>query len=181
MQVKEIMTKEVVFVHPETPVSDIARLLVEYGISGIPVVEHNQVVGIVTEEDLIVRDAIVDTPHVFTLFDSVFYLGSRGEFENEMHKILATRAGELMSAKVEVISEEATVQELATLMMKKNINPVPVIGLDSRLTGIVSRSDLIKLMVREQDADDLIQQTGSEAKTAPTNLPTQQNPTNEEV
>ncbi len=78
MQVRDIMTQQVVFVHPETPVSDIARLLVEYGISGVPVMENSLIKGIVTEEDLIVRDAIVDTPHVFTLFDSVFYLGSRG-------------------------------------------------------------------------------------------------------
>lgn len=143
------MTKEVVFVGLDTPVSDIARLLVKFNISGVPVVDQAQIAGIVTEEDLVMRDVIVDTPHVFTLFDSVFYLGDRKNFDEEIHKILATKAGQLMSRKVVTISEEATVQELATLMMKEEVNPVPVIGLDGKLSGIVSRSDLVKLMVSE--------------------------------
>ncbi len=152
MKVKEIMTSEVIFVRPNTPVSEVAHLMVKYGISGVPVVDGDKVVGIVTEEDMVMRDAIVDTPSVFNLFGAVFYLGDRKQFDEEMQKILATEAGQLMSGKVFTIEEDAGVQELATLIMKKEVNPVPVVGPDGRLSGIVSRSDLIKLMVKELDA-----------------------------
>jgi CBS domain-containing protein len=148
------MTREVVFVRPETPVGDVARLMVKYNISGVPVVENDKVIGIVTEEDLIMRDAIVDMPHVFSLFDSVFYVGSKKHFEEEMQKILATEASGLMTGRAVLISEEASVQELATVMMKKEVNPIPVIGPDGHLSGIVSRSDLVRLMVRELASED---------------------------
>ncbi|MEI6045910.1 MAG: CBS domain-containing protein [Chloroflexota bacterium] len=161
MKVRDVMTREVVFVRPETSVGDVARLLVKYNISGVPVVENDKVIGIVTEEDLIMRDAIVDTPHVFSLFDSVFYLGSKKHFEEEMQKILATEASGLMSGRVVLISEEASVQELATLMMKKEVNPIPVVGPDGQLSGIVSRSDLIKLMVRELEEDETVGTTNA--------------------
>ncbi len=151
MNVSDIMTREVIYVRRDTPVGDVARLLVKFNLSGVPVVEDDKVIGIVNEEDLIMRDAIVDAPHVFSIFDSVFYLGNRKQFDEEMHKILATDAGELMSGKIVTISEEANVQELATVMMKKEVNPIPVLNADGLLCGIVSRSDLIKLMVREQD------------------------------
>ena len=170
MNVRDIMTREVVFVRPDTPIGDVARLLVKYNISGVPVIDNDKVVGIVTEEDLIMRDAIVDMPHVFTLFDSVFYLGSKKHFDEEMHKILATEAGELMTGKVVQISEDATVQELATLMMKREVNPIPVVGPDGKLSGIVSRSDLVKLMVREENSGEAVEPPTAASVTEP--LPT---------
>ena len=167
MKVSDIMTRAVIFVQPHTPVGDVARLLVQHNISGVPVVDNDEIVGVVTEEDLIMRDAIIDAPHVFSLFDSVFYLGSRKHFDEEMHKILATEAGELMRGKAVTISEEASVQELATLMLKKEVNPVPVVGPDHKLSGIVSRSDLVRLMVREQDEGDATEPPTAKGESEP--------------
>lgn len=155
MNVADIMTREVVFVAPNASVREIARVLVEYAVSGVPVVENGQVIGIVTEEDLVIRDAIVDMPYFFGVFDSVFYLGhKRHEFDEEMHKILATEAKDLMSTKMVTVSQNASVQELATLMVKREVNPVPVLGPSGELVGIVSRSDLVRLMVAEDQVED---------------------------
>jgi CBS domain-containing protein len=155
IRVKDIMTKEVVSITPETPVHDIARLLYKHNISGVPVVENGKVVGIVTEEDIIMRDAIITTPHVFNLFDSVFFLGNRKEFEKELTHALATHARELMTGKVVTIQESATVQELATLIMKREVNPVPVTDAKGELLGVVSRADIIRLMALDQDTEPL--------------------------
>ena len=152
MNVADIMTREVVFVTPTTPVSQVAKLLVEYGISGVPVLENEKLVGIVTEEDLVMRDAIIDMPHFFGVFDSVFYLAGKHEFDEEMQKVLATEARDLMTSNVVSIKEDASVQALAPLMVKKEINPVPVINAQGTLVGIVSRSDLVRLMVAEEEA-----------------------------
>jgi CBS domain-containing protein len=148
------MTREVVFVTPNTQVSEVAKVLVDHNISGVPVVDNGKIVGIVTEEDLIMRDAIIDMPHFFGVFESVFYLTeNRKELDEEMHKVLATEARDLMTGKVVTISQDASVQELATLMVKKEVNPVPVTGANGELVGIISRSDLVRLMVAESQAE----------------------------
>ncbi len=152
MNVADIMTREVVYVTPSTPVSQVAKLLVEYGVSGVPVLEDGKLVGIVTEEDLVMRDAIIDMPHFFGVFDSVFYLATKHDFDEEMQKILATEARDLMTGNVVSISEDSSVQALATLMIKKEVNPVPVLNSAGELVGIVSRSDLVRLMVAEEEA-----------------------------
>ncbi len=152
MNVADIMTREIVYVTPSTPVSQVAKLLVEYGVSGVPVLEDGKLVGIVTEEDLVMRDAIIDMPHFFGVFDSVFYLATKHDFDEEMQKILATEARDLMTGNVVSISEDSSVQALATLMIKKEVNPVPVLNSAGELVGIVSRSDLVRLMVAEEEA-----------------------------
>ena len=151
MNVSDIMTREVVSVEPTTPVSEVARVLVQYSVSGVPVVENGQVIGVVTEEDLVMRDAIIDMPHFFGIFESVFYLTDKHPFDEEMHKVLATEARDLMTNKVVTISEDASVQQLATLMIKKEVNPVPVTNAAGALVGIVSRSDLVRLMVASDE------------------------------
>lgn len=152
MDVSDIMTREVIYVSPEASVSEIAKIMIEYGVSGVPVVENDKILGIVTEEDLVMRDAIIDMPHFWGIFDSVFYLSKkRHDFEKEMHKILATTARDLMNDKVVTVPATASVQELATVMVKKEVNPVPVVGPGGELVGIVSRSDLVRLMVAEEE------------------------------
>lgn len=162
MNVKDIMTQDVLSISPETPVSEIARLLYNYKISGLPVVSNNKVVGIVTEEDLIMRDAIIKEPHVINLLDSVFYLGNRHQFNEEMRHVLATTAAELMTNRVVTIPETATVEQLASLMVKHEINPVPVVNASGQLSGIVSRADIIRLMVLENDEGVGLGETASD-------------------
>ena len=165
MNVSDIMTREVVFVTPNTQVSEVAKMLVDHNISGVPVVENGKIVGIVTEEDLIMRDAIIDMPHFFGVFESVFYLTeNRKELDEEMHKVLATEARDLMTGKVVTISQDASVQELATLMVKKEVNPVPVTGPKGELVGIISRSDLVRLMVAESLAEQGTEPATEEAQ-----------------
>jgi len=157
------MTREVVFASPDTQVSEVAKMLVEHNISGVPVVENGSIVGIVTEEDLIMRDAIIDMPHFFGVFESVFYLTEdRKELNEEMHKVLATEAKDLMTGKVVTISQDASVQDVATLMVKKEVNPVPVTGSNGELVGIVSRSDLVRLMVAENQVEQGIEEPATE-------------------
>lgn len=154
MKIKEIMTTEVVSVGPETKVNEIARLMLERQISGVPVIDDSEaVVGIVTELDMIVRNARLHFPTYIKLLDSTFYLRSPQHFGEELRRALGTTAKDIMTQKVITVDPEAEVEDVATLMVEKRVNPIPVVE-DGRLVGIVSRTDLIKLLVRELGSDN---------------------------
>ncbi|HDL00686.1 MAG TPA: CBS domain-containing protein, partial [candidate division Zixibacteria bacterium] len=87
LKAKDIMTKDVVTIHPEATVEELARLLIEHKISGVPVVDNeNKLVGIVTENDLIRKNKRFHIPTVIRLFDAYILLGS-GKAEEEIRKM----------------------------------------------------------------------------------------------
>jgi len=143
------MSKKVITVYPDTMVNEIARLMVENNVSGLPVVEREgQVVGIVTELDLVARNARLHFPHYIQILDAFIYLESTRQYEQELRRSLGTTAEEVMTKPAVIASPEMSVEDLATLMLERKVNPVPVVDA-GKLVGIVSRSDLVKLMARE--------------------------------
>lgn len=147
--VAEIMTREVVSVSLETDVSTVAELLWEHKLTGVPVVDGPRVVGVITEFDLISRQAEWDAPLYITFLDAYLRVPGSGD-EEQLRKILATTAGQLMSSPAVTISPDATVREAATLIYERKVNPVPVVDRHGELVGIVSRSDIVRLMVAKE-------------------------------
>lgn len=147
MKVKDIMTKKVTSVGPETKVKDIAELLVKHDITGVPVVKNKKVIGIVTEADLIMQRSKIRIPDFIQLLEARIYLKNGKKLEEDLKKIFGITAKEVMTSDVVVITPEASVQDLATLIADHHINPVPVVKND-KLVGIVSRADIVKLLAR---------------------------------
>ncbi len=148
-RVGDIMTTIVVSVRPETRVSEIAQLMSQHAISGLPVVDaDNQVVGVVTELDMIVRNTHFKLPNFIFIFDSMIPLETPGHYRERLEKILGITAREIMSEPAVTISPDAAIEKLAELMVERKINPVPVVE-EGRLMGIVSRSDIIRLMAAD--------------------------------
>lgn len=145
MAVANLMTSEVVSVERSTPVAEVARLMVAHAISGIPVVEAGRVVGMVTERDIVAQEMEVDAPAYGTFLDAVFKF-PWDKSDDELRLILATTAGELMSSEVVTVSATTTLREAAGLMYKRRLNPLPVVDEQGHLIGIVSRSDVIRLL-----------------------------------
>ncbi len=154
-KVSDIMTSDVISVTPDVKVAQIARLLVDNHLTGVPVVdEHGIVLGIITEEDLIVRVAKLHVPEFVSLLGAIVYLGSEKKLDEEVMKVLATTAGDLVhtektTSAEDCIGQDASIETLATLMLERNVNPVPVIDHASKLVGIVSRSDLVKQIAEQ--------------------------------
>ena len=150
MLVTQIMTPDVITVAPATPINEVARLMVTQGVSGVPVVDplSGELVGMITELEMIERQAKFDAPVYSTFLDALFVI-QKEDSEEQLARILATRADELMERTVYSIREDAEVQEVATLMFERKVNPVPVISINDELIGINSRSDIIRLMARD--------------------------------
>jgi CBS domain-containing protein len=144
----DIMTRDVVSVKPETTVEELARLLIKHKFSGVPVVDdQNNLVGIVTENDLISQNKRLHIPTIIRLFDAYIMLGSE-RFDNEIKKMAATTVDEIYKKDVVSISEETTVEEIATIMSEQKIYLLPVIR-DGNVVGIVGKADIVRSMTGE--------------------------------
>ncbi len=150
MKVRDIMTAEVVVAHPDTSVNLVARLMASRDISGIPVVEDDRLVGIVTELDLIVRNTRLEPPAFFALLDARIPLETPSHYRERIRHMLGTLARDVMTEKVVTIVPGEELESLAEIMVKQRVNPLPVVE-DGRLVGIVSRSDIIGMMARDLD------------------------------
>ena len=149
MKVREIMTTDVAVATPETSVNAIARLMDGRAITGVPVVDAaGQVVSIVTELDLILRNTRLEPPAFFQVLDGRIPLETPGHYRKRLQHMLGTLARDVMTEKVVTIGPEEDVEALAELMVKRRVNPVPVVE-GGRLVGIVSRADIIRMMARE--------------------------------
>ncbi len=144
MIAKDIMTADVLTVSPGDTVEDVVRLLVDNKISGVPVVnEEREVIGIVTEGDLLVRSQELHVPSYIQILGGVIYLDDPEEFRDTLRKAIAVKVEGLMTEDPITVEEDTTVEEVATIMAENGINRVPVTR-DGKLAGIISRADIIR-------------------------------------
>jgi CBS domain-containing protein len=143
-RVSDVMTASVVTVDRITPYKEIARLMAEHRISGMPVLKMGrEVVGVVTEADLLVAQA--STARRLHAAAS----GRTWWPHREQH--VALTAGELMTTPAITIGPHATVPAAARLMNTHHIRRLPVVDDQGRLIGVVSRRDLLSVFLRPDD------------------------------
>jgi len=159
------MRKKVPVVAPDDTVVTVATLMANSDVPGVLVVDDGELLGIITESDIVTRKAEVDVPETVSFFGGYFQAGKfklpwnreshddASDFDHEIRRVLATTARDLMTSPVINIDKDATVLDLATIMIDHNVNPVPVVTDDNKIVGIVSRKDLVKLIATERDND----------------------------
>jgi CBS domain-containing protein len=142
-RVSDVMTKPVITVDRITPYKEIARLLAEHRISGVPVLKMGrEVVGVVTEADLLAAQA-----------DTMWRLRSaarRGWLPGRRRHPAVT-AGELMTSPAITIGPHATVPAAARMMSTHHVRRLPVVNDRGRLIGIVSRRDVLSVFLRADE------------------------------
>lgn len=110
----DIMTRKVCTVSPEASIQEVAQLLYQERISGVPVVNADgQIIGIVTEADII----------------------SKASQEG-------LRVADIMSHEIIAVTEDTPINEIALLLTERKIKRVPVVS-EGKLAGIVSRADIV--------------------------------------
>jgi len=147
---KDIMTTDVVTVDPETNVKEAANLMSEKDISGLPVVQNGELVGIVTENDLIIKDKKLHFPEYINVIGGIIYLESYKKFREEFKKFVAVKVKELMTEDVVTVSPDTSIEDLATIMHQENINRLPVVDNSGQLIGIVTRGNIVKHIAVEE-------------------------------
>lgn len=142
----DIMPQGVPPVEPGTSVSHVLRLMVDYDVAGVAVVENDEIVGIITESDIVARQADVEAPMPVGFFDAIFVADAGRPYEEEVRRALAIDARMLMSSPVTSIRANATLEEIATVMSDLDLHPLPVVDDSGRYMGIVSRRDLVRVI-----------------------------------
>jgi len=142
---KDIMTREVLVVAPETPVNEFAALLAKNRISGAPVVDADgTLVGVATENDLIDQKKRLHIPTVAAILDAVILLENPFKLDKEFKKMTGTTVADIATSDPITVGEETPVEEIATIMAEKGAHTLPVLTDDGRLVGVVGKTDIIR-------------------------------------
>lgn len=146
MKAAEIMTREVLTVGLDTNVGEIAALLLDNAITGVPVLdEDGHVTGIVSESDLI-GPPLAERRRAWWLR----LFAERAVTLEEITAASRLTAKDIMTKPAVTVGEETPLAILATLMRRRRINRVPVLK-EGRLVGIISRADLLYAVARGRE------------------------------
>ena len=135
-----IMNRPVHATGPDKNISEAALIMAEANISGLPVInESNEVVGVITEKDFLRELSTEKSPSFMSVIAQC--LTSKGCVALPVKKLAVK---DIMSAPAIAVDEKATLSEIMNMMKEKEINRLPVKGKESRLVGIITRSDIIR-------------------------------------
>jgi CBS domain-containing protein len=147
MKAQDIMTRDVATVTPDAPVRDLAALMMEKHISGVPVLTDNgKIIGIVSESDLLHR-AEVGTERKHKWWFRAF--GDSDALAREFAKAHGLKAHDVMSRYVVSIRDDAELADVADILDSRRIKRVPVLR-EGRLVGIITRGDLVRALSQVQ-------------------------------
>jgi CBS domain-containing protein len=147
---KDIMTREVITISPDTDIAQVAKLLLAKRINGIPVVnDTGELLGILCQSDLIIQQKNIPIPSLFTLLDGYIPLTSSKKLDREVDKIMATKAADAMTANPITVDSDTSIETVATLMVDNNFHTLPVVD-GGELVGVVGKEDVLKTLTGAQ-------------------------------
>jgi CBS domain-containing protein len=147
IQAKDIMSRKVVTVAPNTEIVQAAKLMLEKHMSGLPVVDRKgKLKGIICQSDLMAQQKKIPLPSFFVLFDSTFALPTQKHIEAEVKKMAASKVSEAMTPDPVTVDPETGLEDIATLMVRHNIHTLPVLD-QGRLVGVIGKEDILRTLI----------------------------------
>jgi len=148
MRVRDLMTERVLSIGPEAPIKDVARILVEHRISGLPVCDvEGRVLGVVSEGDILYKEHDPKEGH---RGGPLSWIVEGSPSEAGELKATALTAAKAMTAPAITVAPYESVAEAARLMCERGVNRLPVVK-DEKLIGIVTRADLVRAFIRSDE------------------------------
>ena len=154
MQVKDIMGKNPILLKPEMTLREAAKILSKNDISGAPVVDQEgKLVGILMVSDIIKEIkgkieslglAIPFTP--FDLFDFYTVNMPMESDKDIIRDVSEMKVGDVMRKKVHYVRDDDDIETAIEILGKKDISRVPVVDKERRVIGIITRSDILRLL-----------------------------------
>ena len=147
MTVTDIMTKDVISVHPGDSLAGAAKVIIEHDLDGVPVVDNEGILkGIFTQYDVISKASALHLPTMqFLLQNMTVYKKDKKDFQHELNEITSLTVADVMNSDPLFFNTETSYED-AVLAFKNHhrVNPVPVIDEERRVVGVVSRFDILR-------------------------------------
>ncbi len=144
---KDIMTTKPVTVTPETEVGKAAELMLQNHFNGLPVVSAaGKLVGVITQSDLVGQQKKFKTPSIFTLLDGYISFSSEKSLEKEIQRMTAATVGQAMSDDPVFVAADATLENIASLMVDEKLHTLPVVD-SGLLIGIIGKEDVLRTLI----------------------------------
>jgi CBS domain-containing protein len=148
MKASEVMVRDVITVHADDSVQDVAKILLEHRISAAPVVgKQGEIIGIVSEGDLM-RRAETDTQPRHSWW--LQFISTNEMLAAEYIKANARKVADVMTTRVITAAPDTQLGDIAVLLEKNRIKRVPIVSA-GKLVGIVSRANLLQALVSLRD------------------------------
>lgn len=146
--IKDLMTKDVVTVNPETSLVAAVEIILKNDFAGLPVVDKNRVLlGIVTDYDLVLKGSAIHLPTFLKLLTEFqVYKKDASLIKGDIKKILAMKVADVMNTDPFYLYDTASVNEaIDAFGAHHGVNPIPIVNQEKRVVGILSRFDMLKL------------------------------------
>jgi CBS domain-containing protein len=146
-KVADVMTRDVITVTPETPLRELASMLSEKHINGVPVVDDKgNVLGVVCESDLVNQNKPLHIPTVFVILDSVIPMENPWRLQKEFKRLAATTVGDIYSRPAVSVEPDTDLSEVARIMSERRLYTLPVIE-GGKLVGVLGKADIIRSLM----------------------------------
>jgi CBS domain-containing protein len=143
----DVMTREVITVTLDTSLRELAEILSEKGINGVPVVDdQGAVIGVICESDLVNQNKPLHIPTMFVILDSVIPLDNPWRLQKEFKRISATTVGEIYSRSPVCVAPDTDLSEVARIMADQKYYTLPVLE-NGKLVGVLGKADVIRSLL----------------------------------
>jgi CBS-domain-containing membrane protein len=149
LRVRDVMTTDVVTAGRDQSLKEIARLMYDQRVSGLPIVDQDgRLVGIVSEADLLRSEAMGPRTEPGSLFlEWLLHPTRLEEWERQSRGV---QAGDIMVTDVATVGPDTTLGEATRILLRHKVKRLPVVDEDNRVVGIISRQDLLSPLMQEE-------------------------------
>jgi CBS domain-containing protein len=141
------MTAPVLSVSVDSPLQDAVQLMSQHHVSGLPVVDAGgTLVGELTEQDLMVRESGFDAGPYVLLLDSVIYLRNPLQWDRQVHQVLGSTVGEVMSQHPHTCTADLSLPDAAKLLHERSTQRLFVLDAHHKPVGVLTRGDVVRAL-----------------------------------
>ncbi len=147
VKVSDVMTKKVIMLDPEDNIDKVTKLFEEYNFDGFPVVNKEGIlIGIVTAYDMVSQSYAIHLPSLANILDDILSnKANKNTLEEHFNRVKVIKVRDIMNEDPLVVSPDIRVEDLAKEFIQHHkVNPIPVIDVNKKVLGVVSRFDVIR-------------------------------------
>ena len=146
MKVKDIMTRDVIRVSPDTNVKEALNLLLRMHISGLPVIDDKgRLMGMFTEKEVL-RNVL---PSYIEKVGKFVYEENPKSIKKKFESLSNSTVSQLMRKDVITVNEDTSLCEAVHLMLTNKVRRIPILDKSGKVVGIVARGDILKTIAKE--------------------------------